>query len=241
MTAGTTQDGFLGRRLIIEQPSRGGGFRAGHDSVLLAASVRARGGEHVLELGSGAGVVSLCLAARKPGVRVLGVEIDAGMVDMANSNAARNSLGEHVRFITGDVRDVALKEAPFAHVFFNPPFHPASGHVSPSAIRDRARRDTDNALKVWTERAVSLVDPAGTITIVTRADRFEEWCGANSGRIEWIPILSREGNAPKRIVARLYPSRDSDVKQQPAIVLHGADGRATETAERLLRHGDGLP
>ena len=240
MTGGTTLDGFLGGRLTIEQPKRGSGFRAGHDSVLLAASVRAGSGEYVLELGSGAGVVGLCLAARVPGVRVLGVEIDTEMAVLANSNATRNALSDRVRFVAGDAREVLLPDAPFSHIVFNPPFHLASGHVSPNANRDRARRDTDNALKIWTDIARSLVETAGTITIVTRADRFEEWCGVNRGTIEWIPILSHEGDAPKRIIARLYPGGDNGKKQLPAIVLHGPDGQATEAAERLLRHGDGL-
>jgi hypothetical protein len=77
-----TLDRFLGGRLTITQPKKG--FRAGHDTVLLAATVPAEAGSHCLELGAGTGVASLCLAARIPGVFVLGLEIDQDLVRLAN-------------------------------------------------------------------------------------------------------------------------------------------------------------
>jgi tRNA1Val (adenine37-N6)-methyltransferase len=80
-----SRDGFLNKRILIDQPLAG--FRAGHDSVLLAASVPAGAGQSVLELGAGAGVVSLCLAARVRAVSITGVEIDAELVALANANA----------------------------------------------------------------------------------------------------------------------------------------------------------
>ena len=48
-----TCDDFLGGRLSIWQPRDG--YRAGVDPVLLAASVPARAGQSVLELGCGTG------------------------------------------------------------------------------------------------------------------------------------------------------------------------------------------
>ncbi len=66
---GVTLDRFLGGRITAAQP--GSGFRAGHDTVLLAAAVPAENDSVVLELGSGAGIASLCLSAREPGVRII--------------------------------------------------------------------------------------------------------------------------------------------------------------------------
>ena len=85
----TSQDGFLGGRLQLAQPNIG--YRAGIDPVLLAAACPAKDGEHVLELGCGVGVASLCLAARVPGVRLHGVEILTDYAQLARGNAAQNS------------------------------------------------------------------------------------------------------------------------------------------------------
>ena len=64
-------DGFLGGRVQAWQPAAG--YRAGVDAVLLAAAVPARPGDTALELGAGAGVASLCLATRVPGLSVTAV------------------------------------------------------------------------------------------------------------------------------------------------------------------------
>ena len=67
-----TKNKFLGGRLKIYQQKKG--FRAGHDSVILAASIPAKKGDKCLELGIGAGVVSLCLIKRVPGLSITGID-----------------------------------------------------------------------------------------------------------------------------------------------------------------------
>ena len=49
-----SHDAFLGGRLRIAQPRAG--YRAGIDPVLFAASIPARAGQSVLELGCGSGI-----------------------------------------------------------------------------------------------------------------------------------------------------------------------------------------
>lgn len=84
MTSGstdTTDNGFLGGRLQLLQPRRG--YRAGLDPVLLAASVAARPGQAVLELGCGVGTALLCLGARVPGLSLTGVELQPDYAALA--------------------------------------------------------------------------------------------------------------------------------------------------------------
>jgi tRNA1(Val) A37 N6-methylase TrmN6 len=83
--ANTTVDGFLGGALQIRQPIDG--YRAATDPVFLAASVLAKAGDTVLELGCGAGVASLCLAWRLPQARVTGLELQSDYAELARMNA----------------------------------------------------------------------------------------------------------------------------------------------------------
>ena len=78
-------DAFLGGRLSIMQPIRG--YRAAADPVLLAAAVPARAGDAVLELGCGAGVASLCLGQRVPGLIQFGLELQPAYAALARRNA----------------------------------------------------------------------------------------------------------------------------------------------------------
>ena len=230
-----TLDGFLGGQLAIAQPKRG--FRAGHDSVLLAAAVPAQPGSHVLELGSGVGVPSLCLAARVPAIDVLGVEIDPDLVALANENAARNGMAERVRFEAGDVSQFDRRAA-FEHGFFNPPFYPASGQESPNNARDRATRDADEAIGDWMRAALSSVKDGGTVTAIVRADRASELLSPAQGFATILfPLFPHAGESPKRAIAQVLKGRAGSLKTAAGLVLHEADGRNTEAAEAVLRGG----
>lgn len=238
-----TRDGFLDNRIAIEQPRKG--FRAGHDSVLLAASVPASSGQSVLELGSGAGVASLCLAARVPGLRILGIEIDEALVALANANAERNAMNERVRFAVGDAEALDLQER-FDHAFFNPPFHPASGQVSPVVSRDRAMRDTQDASVAWARSAAPLLRENGTITAILRPERLDAWYAAVvdgaaiKGAVLAKPLQAREGEPAKRVIVRLLPGTGRSLTLLAPIALHEEDGKPTRAAEAILRHGAAL-
>ena len=202
MSRDNTLDGFLGGRLFIAQPRRG--FRAGHETVLLAASVPALAGSHVLELGSGAGIASLCLAWRVAEARVTGIEIDPELVALANENAERNGMADRVGFKCGDAASLGGGAAGFDHVFFNPPFHPASGEESPSVGRDLAMRDVANAIADWTRNALARTRPDGTVTAILRADRAEDMLAAGDGwgGVVLFPLFPRAGEAPRRMIVQ---------------------------------------
>jgi tRNA1(Val) A37 N6-methylase TrmN6 len=232
-----TEDRFLGGRVIAAQPRRG--FRAGHDTVLLAAAVPAKAGDSVLELGSGAGIASLCLAARVAGCTITGMEIDPKLVELANANAACNAMSERVRFAQGDTLSSCPpplgeeRSGPFDHVFFNPPFHPDTGQVSPSIERDRATRGD---VAAWTRRALELIAPNGTVTAIIRADRLGEVeATASNASVIVLPLLPRAGESPKRVIVQFRKSV-TGTRTLAGFVLHEVDGRPTTEADAVLRH-----
>jgi tRNA1(Val) A37 N6-methylase TrmN6 len=232
----STVDRFLGGRIAVSQPARG--FRAGHDSVLLAAAVPAAAGDDVLELGSGAGVASLALAARVPGVRIVGVEIDRELARLADDNAARNGMSA-LRFICRDVE--SLGPEMFDHVFFNPPFHRNTGQVSPLRARDAAKREVAGAVLRWTEIALERVKPGGTVTAIVSADREADMLAATGGNGATVfPLFPHAGEAPKRIIVQFRKGADEPARIATGLVLHEADGRNTEAAEAVLRHAGSL-
>jgi tRNA1(Val) A37 N6-methylase TrmN6 len=230
-----THDGFLDNRLTVAQPKKG--FRAGHDSVLLAACIEAKDNSNLVELGSGVGVASLCLAQREKRCRVLGIEVDPELVALANDNARLNGMSERVSFLTGDVLEHDFQGGLFDQVFLNPPFHTSDGRKSPDPRRARAMYDANDALHAWTERAVELVRPGGKVTIVMRADRLPHWRARVSGAVIVLPLLPKPDGTAKRVIARLSPRGPSSYTEMEPLVLHNRDGLPTEEAEAVLRHG----
>ena len=232
-------DRFLGGRITADQS--GAGFRSGLDAVMLAAAVAAGAGESALELGSGAGVASLCLAARVPGCAVWGLEIDADLVRLADVNAQTNNLSDRVHFVAGDALapPQALRRE-FHHVFCNPPFHQAEGQAPPDAARARALHD-EGALAGWLAAGLKRTVSGGSFTAILRADRLSEALAALPERgIAILPLWPRAGEAARRVIVQSRKGSRAPLALLPGLILHEADGGYTTEADAILRGRAGL-
>ena len=224
MTSGlidATDNAFLGGRLQILQPRRG--YRAGVDPVLLAASIPARAGQAVLELGCGVGTALFCLAARVPGLALSGVDVQADYVDLARENARRNGLEAEVHSADLDALPATLRARNFDHVIANPPyFIRGASHASPNAARETGRGEA-LPLARWIEVAARRLRPLGYATFIQRAERLPEMLAACEGRLgalEVLPLVPREGRPARLILLRGRKGGRTPFCLHPPVVLH---------------------
>lgn len=245
----TTEDAFLGGKLMIHQVRRGS--RAGIDAVFLAATCPARAGESVLDAGTGSGIVALAIARRVEGVNVTGLEIDPQLCALAGDNAGRNGLSTRARFICGDVtgRAAPLFEAglvpdSFDHAVANPPF--LSEHETrspPEAMLRRAHMLGAGDLERWIRCLATFVKPGGSMTIVHRADalpRLLEYCGGRFGALTVYPLFPREGAAASRIIFQGRKGSRAPLRLLPGMTLHQSGHDFTSPAQAILRDGASL-
>lgn len=227
---------FLGGKVAVRQPDQG--FRAGLDAVMLAAAIPDTG-TTALELGSGAGTASLCLAARRPGLAITGVEIDPALAALANDNAAANGM-DRVRFIAGDIFALppALKRD-FDLVFCNPPFH-GPGQASPDPARAAALQDIGklmNWLKFGLQRTVS----GGVFTAIIRTDRLGEALAALPPTgITLFPLWPKPDEPAGRMLIRVVKGSGAPPRLLAGLVLHAADGTHSPESQLVLRDGAAL-
>lgn len=241
-----TDDGFLGGRLRILQPRAG--YRAATDPVLLAAATDAQAGQSVLELGCGAGVASLCLAARVPGLTVAGLERQPAYAALARGNADRNGLMLEV--VQGDLAAMpqTLRRM-FDHVIANPPFFgPGSGTPARDAGREAALRE-ETPLAQWIDAATRRLGPGGWLTVIHEAARLPDLLAAADGRLgslALLPLIPRMGRPATRIILRARKGGRGAFRLLAPLVLHDGpahDGdRDSFTAElrAVLRDGFAL-
>ncbi len=229
-------DSFLDGRVRVMQPDSG--FRAGLDAVMLAAAVPAKTGQSALELGSGVGTASLCLAARVSGVALTGVEQDAALVRMARDNAAANGADAH--FVAADVFALPPElKRDFDQVFCNPPFH-GEGLASPDAARAAALMD-GGSLKDWLKLGLQRTVSGGYFTAILRADRLNEALAALPEKgVCAVPLWPRAGEAPRRVIVQARKGSHAPFALAPGLVLHRADGGWTPEADAILRRGEAL-
>lgn len=146
-----TQDAFLGGKVSLLQPDTG--YRAGVDPVFLAASVAAKSGQTVLELGCGAAPALCCLGARVAGLHLTGVEIQPRYAKLGQRNLDRNGLNGQVHCADLTRLPMEVKSERFDHVIANPPyFDRAHGLPAEDQGRETALGG-DTPLKLWIQAA----------------------------------------------------------------------------------------
>ena len=239
--SGVRLDRFLGGRVEAWQP--GAGFRSGLDAVLLAAAVPARAGETVLELGTGAGVAALCLAARTKATAV-GLERHPAYAALARKNG--------LEVVEGDVADMppALRDRRFDHVMLNPPFYDRTrGTAAPDPAREAALGE-DVPLASWIDAGIRRLAPKGTLTAILPAGRLADALAALDGRmgsLRILPVAPRAGRAAVRVILHGRKGGRAPLTLLAPFVLHRAGGALghgdthSDEANAVLRHGGALP
>lgn len=244
----TTRDDFLGGRITVEQPAKG--YRAGVDPVLLAGAVPARQGQSVLELGCGVGVASLCLAHRVKGLRLFGIERQAGYADLARINAQRN--GADLTVVTGDLAQMPaeLREIGFDHVIANPPYFQRDRSTSADDPGREMAMGEDTPLEVWVKAASKRLAPKGFATFIHRAERLPDLLSALAprlGSIEVQPLTPRTGRDARLVLLRARKGGKAAFRLRDSLIMHRGgrherdEDDYTQTLSDCLKHGKALP
>jgi tRNA1Val (adenine37-N6)-methyltransferase len=234
-----SEDRFLGGRIVARQPLQG--FRSGTDAVMLAAAVPANTGDDVLEIGSGAAIASLCVAARVAACRITGIDIAPDLVALAEENVRANGFAERFRFEEGDVFKLPnnLRKS-FDHVFCNPPFHGNAGESSPNQDRARALFDRDG-LQRWIVAALARVSAGGTLTLILRADRLgETFAALPQHGVTVFPLWPRRHEPAKRTILQVRQNSRAPLLLLSGLVLHDDNSCYTQEADAVLRGGASL-
>lgn len=245
MTEALTRDAFLDGRLHVWQPRTG--YRAATDPVFLAASVPARAGQSVLEMGCGVGVAALCLHARVPGLALTGVELQPDYAALARRNAAEN--GAALEVVEADLAAMPpdLRARSFDHVIANPPYYAAQGPAARDAGRDRALREA-TPLATWVDMSLRRCRDGGHVSLIHLTERLPDLLAALQGRASVIvlPLAARRSRAARRIIVQARKGGRAPFTLLPPLVIHQGDTHPgdgeyfTDAVRALMRDGAGL-
>lgn len=242
-----SQDAFLGGQLTLLQPKVG--YRAGADPVFLAASVPAKAGDTVLDLGCGVGTALFCLMARVPGLITTGVEINPSYANIARQNAAQTGFVADIHKSDLTNLSKAVRSQSFDHVITNPPFFDrAHGSLASDAGRESARGETVD-LTTWIDVAVRRLSPNGTLSTIQRAERLPSLIKAldeRVGAITVLPLVPRTGRKAKLVLVQARKGARGPFRLLSPLVLHDGvrhehDGESySQAAQAILRKGQAL-
>lgn len=162
-------------------------MKVGTDGTLLGCW--ARGGKHVLDIGTGTGLIALIMAQRFPEASVTGIDIDDDAVEQAKDNVKASPFASRVSILHEDVR---LFDGHFDAIVCNPPFF-ENALVCPSTKRTMARHTITLSYDSLIASAWRMLDDEGEFSMV-------------------IPFDCKERVMSETVLAGFFLSRECAVK-----------------------------
>lgn len=240
---GVTADAFLGGQVTVFQPGKG--FRAGTDSVLLAAALDAGQTGEACEFGCGAGGALFPAAWRLKNTSFTGIERDPLMLDLARKGVEENGFENRVSLVERDAGATPRDwENRYELVFSNPPFFPPGTIRQPGEGREGAYLESV-PLKDWIGNMLHVLKPRGRFVMIHRASELARILAVierRAGEIEVMPVRSFPGADAKRVIVRARKGlRSGPMRLLAGIDLYQAKGGPrTALMEEIARSGGGL-
>ena len=207
---------FTFKRFAVEQDRCA--MKVGTEGVLLGAWAQVPENAHILDIGTGTGLVALMLAQRYPAANVLAVEIEPEAATQASENVENSPFSERIKVLCADARTLSDNEK-FDAIVCNPPYFDET-LKSPDSARATARHNDTLTIADLLKIAHKLLKINGSLQIILPT--------ASAKRLE------QQAKDMSFAVARtthIYPTPQSDEKRT---LLHLVNGEIEETAENSL-------
>lgn len=162
-----TLDTLYGGRLKILQKKRG--YRFSIDALLLASFVQPRPQDQVIDLGTGCGILPLLLTYQKKVAKIIGVEIQTQLVDLARRNVLLNNFSNQIEIWEKDFRELKGENwrASFDLAIANPPYRQlGAGRLNPHLEKAIARHEIKATLQDILQVGQNILKEKGRLAII---------------------------------------------------------------------------
>jgi len=196
---------FKYQQFIINQDHAA--MKVGTDSDLLGTL--GAGGERILDIGTGTGVLSLMYAQRYPSAHITALEIDENAILDAKRNFSESTFGERITLHHVSFQDYLKKMKEenilplFDSVICNPPYFDKSLEC-PDLGRTRARHSSSLPFDTLARGAYELLEEGGVFSVCIPPEVLDVFCkeceDAGFSLLTSYQVKSLPHKAPKRYV-----------------------------------------
>lgn len=208
----------------------GGSMKIGVDAVLVGAWADVAGARHIIDVGTGCGVIALMCAQRAPEAMITAIDIDEASVAEASGNFAASPWPERLSALHADFTEMTVRDVDL--IVSNPPYFD-SGIVKPDTPRLVARHEDALSPAVLLSRGAEMLSDCGRIAMIVPALRLEEIC--ESGRAAGLSlrraakVRGHEAAPVKRALLEFCKSEEPSIDESkiPTLVLELSPGVPT--------------
>lgn len=212
------------------------GFCYGIDSVLLSDFARnIKSGSNVIDLGTGTGILGFLLIAKTKVNKVIGVEIQKEIADMAGRSIVMNGVENKFEIINCNVKDVddILQIDSYDAIITNPPYKKInSGKTNENLTKLISRHEVEASLEDFIKISFKMLKDKGKLYMVHRAERLVDIVSLmrinkiEPKRIRF--VYSNNYCDSKLVMIEAVKNGNSSVKVEKPLYVYNQDGSYTD-------------
>ncbi|AFK85670.1 MULTISPECIES: tRNA1(Val) (adenine(37)-N6)-methyltransferase [Thermoanaerobacterium] len=210
-------------------------FKFGMDAVLLSNFVYTKRGDKIVDLGCGTGIIPILIAGKSRDTRIVGVEIQSEVANIAIRNVYLNNFEGRIDIINDDIRNVVDKLGieKYDIVTSNPPYMPyKTGFDKNSESENISRYELNGGLDDFIKVAAKLLKFGGKFFLVHRVDRIVDIvynlriCNLEPKKIRF--IHPHFGEKPNLVLVEAKKGAKSGVVIMPPLYVYEENGEYTK-------------
>ena len=204
----------------------------GTDAVLLASWVNLEQKEKVLDVGTGCGLIALCLAQRisvdKKGFDVHALDIDWDSLREANENFSRSTWRDHFISFHSKFSEHKIKE--YDLIISNPPFFRNSQKNKESYL-EKARHQTDFDMIKFASFCKEGLSKNGTVVMVYPENDSvyieEIFSKYDFSLTKKCLVFAKESKQPSRVLLEFSFSNESNRIEESNLIIYAENNSYT--------------
>lgn len=217
------------------------GFRFGIDSVLLTEFARdIKANSEIIDLGTGTGIIGILLSKKVHPHRIIGIEKQREVAEMAMRSIKLNHLEEEMQIINCDIKELKLANNSFDVVITNPPYKKLGTGVNAKNRKQQISRfETTASLDEWIKISSKLIMPRGSFYMVYRTDRLTELFSTlkkyelEIKRIRF--VHSKLGEQSKLVLLKAVKNGGEFLRIEKPLIIYNDDGTYTKEVIEIYK------
>ena len=153
-------------------------FCFGIDAVLLSDfAKKTKKNAKVIDLCTGTGIIAILLTAKSNASKIIGVEIQEHIAEMAKRSVEMNSLCEKIEILNEDLMNLKniIRAGTIDTITVNPPYKPKnSGIINEKDTKTIARHEISCTLEDIVKESARLLNTGGNLCMVHKVERMAD-------------------------------------------------------------------
>lgn len=208
-------------------------FCFGIDSILLSGfAEEIHRNSKILDLGTGTGILAILLSEKVENSRIVGVEVQKEVAEMANRSVKLNKLEERIEIVNSNITDLDYNFE-FDAVVTNPPYKERNtGLINENDVKLISRHEIKANLEDFIKTASRALRDKGSLYMVNRPERLVdifEYCRKYKLEPKELRfVYSKTNSKPVMILLKATKNANRYLKVDAPLYIYEEDGSYTK-------------